>query len=61
MFHGTGESKIGKAQILLHLFVPHTILPIVEFTGFMSQKDGKSKLKQIDKYHLNEFFLEILE
>jgi len=29
---------------------------MVEFTGFMAQKDGKIKLKQIDKYHFNEFF-----
>jgi len=55
MFHRTGESKIGKAQILFHLFVTHTILPMAEFTGFMPQIDGKIKLKQADIYNFGKF------
>jgi hypothetical protein len=43
MFHRAGECKIGESQILFHLFVGHTILPMVGFTGFMTQKDTKIK------------------
>ena len=67
MFHRTGKRQIGlpremrslslwgKPQILLHLFVAHRILPMVDFTGFMTQKDNKIKLKQIDIFNSNDF------
>jgi hypothetical protein len=29
----------GESQILLHLFVTHTILPMGDFNEFMAQKD----------------------
>jgi len=70
MFHGAGECEIGlprrsgrsywgESQILLHLFVTHTILPIVDFKGFMAQKDRKSKLKQAIIHYFNDFLMMI--
>ena len=50
MFHRAGKREIGKAQILLHLFVAHRILPMAcPVTNstmnyvyvLMSEKDGK--------------------
>jgi hypothetical protein len=42
-FHRAGECEIGESQILLHLFVAHTILPsfvpTAEFVGFMARED----------------------
>jgi hypothetical protein len=43
MFHRTGKREIGKTQILLHLFVAHTILLMVDFIEIMAQKDLISK------------------
>jgi hypothetical protein len=67
MFHRTGESKIGlpcemrslflwgNPPILIHIFVTHAILQMVEFTVLMSQRDGKITLKQSDIYNFSKF------
>jgi hypothetical protein len=56
MFQRVCQSKISEFQILLHLFVAHTILQMVDFTEFMAQKDGKDKLKQTHMKIFGLFF-----
>ena len=56
MFHRTGECKIGESQILLHPFVTHTSLHMVDIKRMYGTKINKIQVNTSNYIPFHKYF-----